>query len=347
MEKPLVSIIVPVYRVETYLPQCLESIISQTYEELDIILVDDGSPDNSGFICDQYALKDSRVRVIHQENGGPNRAVKAGLRIARGEYTCFVDSDDWVEPAMVEVLVDAMQKSNAGLVVANAVHEPAGTPVSMYTVAAGFYDHTAIRERIYPNLFEQSSVPAISLSPSRWAKLFRTKILRTNQKYYHEAFRRGEDILVTSIYVMNIDSLYLIPEIVYHYRSVEGSLSHQYNPKRFEEQISLISELRRICRELSDFDFSDQLDAMTISAVFKVIWEIRGALFQGKNKELKEQFRACIESPQIRRDAPYCPQGRGEAIKIRWIRKKRVKLLWITNYLLEWKARQGSKGVNR
>ena len=98
--EPKISVIVPVYKVEPYLRKCLDSIINQTYRNLQIILVDDGSPDNCGAICDEYASKDSRIEVIHEENGGVSAARNAGLKLAAGDYIGWVDSDDWIEPDM-------------------------------------------------------------------------------------------------------------------------------------------------------------------------------------------------------------------------------------------------------
>ena len=112
----LVSVIVPVYNVEQYLPRCVDSILSQTYKNLELILVDDGATDSSGTICDEYAAKDSRVRVIHKENGGLSSARNAGIDIASGEYLEFVDSDDWIEPDTVESMLGMAVASNVELV---------------------------------------------------------------------------------------------------------------------------------------------------------------------------------------------------------------------------------------
>ncbi len=98
MEYPLISVIVPVYKVEDYLPRCVQSLLAQTYPNLEIYLVDDGSPDRCGILCDEFAAADSRIRVIHKENGGLSSARNAGIDVAQGEYLGFVDSDDWVEP---------------------------------------------------------------------------------------------------------------------------------------------------------------------------------------------------------------------------------------------------------
>lgn len=117
MEKnPLISVIVPIYDVESYLPKCVESVLRQTYTNLEIILVDDGSPDNSGKICDDFAARDPRVRVIHKENGGLSSARNAGLDAAHGEYITFLDSDDWIAEDAYEHLLSVMRKYDVKLV---------------------------------------------------------------------------------------------------------------------------------------------------------------------------------------------------------------------------------------
>lgn len=113
---PLISVIVPVYKVEKYLQRCVDSIRAQTYRNLEIILVDDGSPDDCGTLCDRFAVQDERIRVIHKENGGLSSARNAGIDIARGEYLGFVDSDDWIEHTMYETLLAAALRENVKLV---------------------------------------------------------------------------------------------------------------------------------------------------------------------------------------------------------------------------------------
>ena len=117
MQNHLISVIVPVYNVEPYLKQCLDSIIAQTYTNMEIIIVDDGSPDNCPAICDLYAKADNRIKVIHKENGGLSSARNAGLEIAAGEYIGYIDSDDYIAPGMFEKMMLAMScHSNAGVV---------------------------------------------------------------------------------------------------------------------------------------------------------------------------------------------------------------------------------------
>ena len=124
---PLISVIVPVYNVAAYLSRCVDSILAQTYENLEILLVDDGSTDDSGSICDEYGRKDPRIRVIHKENGGLSSARNAGLDTASGDYVGFVDSDDWIEPEMYAQMLALMQNSGARLVCAGRSDVDGGT----------------------------------------------------------------------------------------------------------------------------------------------------------------------------------------------------------------------------
>lgn len=114
----LISVIVPIYKVEAYLPKCVDSLLNQTYRNLEIVLVDDGSPDGCGAICDDYAAKDSRIRVIHKQNGGLSSARNAGIDMAKGDYIAFVDSDDWLEPDAYESMLDAALRHDAPMVCA-------------------------------------------------------------------------------------------------------------------------------------------------------------------------------------------------------------------------------------
>lgn len=115
LRKQMISIIVPVYKVESYLRQCIDSIINQTYHNIEILLIDDGSPDRCGEICEEYARTDSRIRFFHTENKGLSAARNLGLQKAKGEYVGFVDSDDWIEPDMYEILLRRLEESGTNI----------------------------------------------------------------------------------------------------------------------------------------------------------------------------------------------------------------------------------------
>ena len=155
-----VSVVVPIYKVEKYLDRCVQSIINQTYENLEIILVDDGSPDNCPDMCDEYAKADSRVTVVHKPNGGLPDARNAGLDVASGEFILFVDSDDWIESQTVAELIEIIEKHNVDFVTFRAVWDgrkgiPDGTPCTYEKsreIGTGYYDKARIEKEIYPRV---------------------------------------------------------------------------------------------------------------------------------------------------------------------------------------------------
>ena len=144
---PLLSVIVPAYNVESYLEQCVDSILKQTFTDFELILVDDGSPDRCPQICDSYAKKDTRVQVIHKENGGLVSARKAGLIASMGTYVTYVDGDDWIEPDMYEVLLTAAIGQEADMVVSGLLHDDGKqtTPVRC-NLPAGVYKNERLKE---------------------------------------------------------------------------------------------------------------------------------------------------------------------------------------------------------
>ena len=164
---PLVSVIVPIYKVERYLVRCLDSIVNQTYRNLEIILVEDGSPDNCGAICDDYARLDERIRVIHQENRGLSAARNAGLDIMSGEYLMFVDSDDWISLDAVQVLYDRMMADGSDMVLGGYIKTFDGDGeevISPQWMEDGCYSPS----QLVMGMGERRYVPV-----SAWGKLYR------------------------------------------------------------------------------------------------------------------------------------------------------------------------------
>ena len=154
MSMPVVSVVVPVYKVEKYLERCVASLRSQTLRDVEIILVDDGSPDSCPEMCDALAEQDSRIRVIHKKNGGLSSARNAGLKVASGKYVGFVDSDDDVEPDMYEKMLSVIESENVDFVMSDYLRIPAsGSPyLKTLNLRPGRYDKAALREEIFPSL---------------------------------------------------------------------------------------------------------------------------------------------------------------------------------------------------
>lgn len=194
-DKYLISVIVPVYNVELYLKKCINSIINQTYKNIEIILIDDGSTDCSGRLCDELAMNDSRIQVIHKENGGLSDARNAGLNIANGEYYCFIDSDDYITDDFVEILLSNAIKNKSEIAVCNMIrfsdkdeHTPFYCPVEKETVYKG--------EERYKTLVQ----------PSVCNKLFKASLFNEIRfpkgKYYEDTFIYHELLYQTSNVVL-------------------------------------------------------------------------------------------------------------------------------------------------
>lgn len=229
MQGPLVSIIVPIYKVEPYLRRCLDSIVNQTYTNLEVILVDDGSPDNCPQICDEYAVKDSRIVVIHKENGGLSDARNAGLDICKGEYISFVDSDDWVDNRYIEVLLEGITKNNADIAIGEI--KKIGTfEKPLPFGASSFITYSPIEaiKRIYTKT-EASFIAA-------WGKLFKASIfldLRFPLSKIHE------DEYVNYIWFSKSNNIVYTDTILYYYFSRSDSITGKDSPYDYEEIFNL------------------------------------------------------------------------------------------------------------
>ncbi len=226
-EKPLITVIVPAYKVEAYLPICVESIISQTYKNIEIILVDDGSPDQCGVICDEYALKDNRIRVLHKENGGLSSARNAGMKVMKGKFVTFIDSDDYVSPYYVEHLFDALKKANADLAVSWFAEVNEGDKID-----------TSGKENLsgYEKLNQKQSLQHLlyqdGIETSAWGKLYKSDLI---EGLWYPEGKLYEDIPVTSQYILKSKSVALIRNVDYFYLQRKASIQYQsFNIKKMD-----------------------------------------------------------------------------------------------------------------
>ncbi len=226
--RPLISVIVPIYGIERYLGICIESIICQTYQNLEIILVDDGSPDRCSEICDLYAKKDKRIKVIHKANGGLVSARKAGIAAASGEFVGYVDGDDWIKPTFYESLYSAI--GDADLAVAgqtrvlfdNAVAIRSNVPAGEY---AGDKLASMLREAISCGEFYKPGITTYV-----WNKLFRKDLLEQYQLAVNNAITIGEDAAVVYPLLSKCRKIVVIDNFDYCYRQREDSMLKKSRP---------------------------------------------------------------------------------------------------------------------
>lgn len=288
-EKKMLSIVVPVYMAEKYLPKCLDSILNQTYTDVEIVLINDGSSDRSPQICDEYARKDRRVRVIHKQNAGVAVARNTGIEAANGEYVTFVDSDDWIEPTMYAQMMAIAKQYDCDLVMCDCVKEHHDrSEIYTHEIRSGFYDKTALMTEYYPHLLMMENVeyPA---TISNWLCLFK----KEKSPRYIEGIRYSEDLLFGAQLAYNADSFfYMKGKALYHYCMHDESVSHSFDLNKWSNYKALYNKTQEWVSSIPEYDFSHQLDLMLLFFFYNTTNELRytNEVDQKKKKELYRQI---------------------------------------------------------
>ena len=249
---PLISIVVPVYKTEPWLCRCADSILAQTLRDFELIFVDDGSPDGSGALCDQYAAQDSRVRVLHKENGGVMSAVNAGIRAAGAPYVGFVDSDDWIDPTYYEDLYRTIQDTGADVAAAEVIqHMPTGDRPHVREATVVYGGPEGGRKLLYPffRTFFSDTPPAMDV-PWKCDKLYRRELLTANLPYFDEALWHGEDTLMNTAILADCEKVALAG----HYLIRSDSASHDDSKLLFTDrwaknELAFLGALERVVTE--------------------------------------------------------------------------------------------------
>lgn len=234
---PKISVIVPVYKVEKYIGQCIESILSQTFKDFELILVDDGSPDNSGAICDEYAQKDARIRVFHKENGGVSSARNTGIENASGQWIYFVDSDDWVETITLRLLYEQTEKVCTDLV----IHGLSNDYIYKNQIAKDKY--TLIDNPDYKQIIEETDKWGLLKGPV--CKLFKSAIIKNGKIKFDTSLSYGEDTKFSFEYLALCNSVSFIPMHLYHY-CFRGEESLTRQKHSFEFWIQAANMVRNV-----------------------------------------------------------------------------------------------------
>jgi glycosyltransferase involved in cell wall biosynthesis len=280
--KPLLSVIVPVYNVEEQLSRCVESILKQTYTNFELLLVNDGSKDSSGEICDFYAQKDSRVKVFHKENGGASSARNIGIENAAGEYICFVDSDDYVdENYLSSFFVDALTEDKYTLVIQSLINEIDGHVVKKTTFYEGLYN-----ENEFSKLFCLNNLVSKGYTV---CKLYNIQIIKNNNLRFNPHIHYNEDLLFMLTYLSYVKNVYLSNKMHYHYVSTDGSLSKKYNSYESEiltynllnNAFKILVEIFKLNKDAKDSFNNDKLGSMLFRSILTI--------YRPENKKPKKE----------------------------------------------------------
>ncbi len=271
-----VSIIMPIYNVEKYLPKCFDSVLNSTLKDIEIIAVDDGAKDNSGEIIDEYAAKDSRIIPIHKENGGYGSAINAGLEIAKGEYIAILETDDWVAPNMYETLYENAKKYNVDCVKGNFYYCPAENINNLHR----FFDSLPINEPF--KLKEHTEI--LLLAPSIWSAIYKHDFLKANNIKCTLKVTPYEDLPFACEAYSKADAIVLIDEPLYYYRCEpkQGSSTIRSDRKLFR----IIEQIQNTLEIVEDIGSLNCLREVLFKHIYNTV-----PLFVGNaHNDLKEEL---------------------------------------------------------
>lgn len=330
---PKLSMIVPVYNTEKYLRECIDSILAQTFRDFELILVNDGSTDGSGAICDEYAIKDPRIQVIHQENGGVTRARKAAMGAASGNWIGFVDSDDWISPDMFEVMLEKAENSEAQIVICDAVLESANkTQIAGNLADEGFYDKAAMAQKIYPTMLMNYDYRKPGMVGWLCNKFFERALLEKVFWSVDDSFAFSEDGLCSYAALLECDCIYICRKHLYHYRQHANSAMHQFlATKRYKNLLRSYSAHKEILsmhgpaylEQLHDF-----IAVNTITNLRNVLLYDTETPFSARVAQTREFVSQEMIAAALEKSLKKCSDPK-ERVKVVLARKKWIRLLYL------------------
>ena len=328
---PKLSVIVPVYNTEKYLRECIDSILSQTFTDFELILVDDGSTDSSGAICDEYAGKDLRIHVIHQQNSGVTHARKNGAVLSKGDYVTYVDSDDWIDPDGYRNMMCHIEKKHVDIGIFAMVIEKKQPKVISNRVEPGFYSKEMLLTAVYPHMLFDYSANCSGIIASLCNKIVRKDILLNAISAIPDSLDYGEDAISGYLCVLNASAAYICNQTFYHYRDNPSSISHAVSSIMKQRILALDQEMRY---QFSGYgtDLSSQINGHIARHTVELV---RSELLYRVEKSFSERCRMVrdfCEQPQITSalEKAY-PEicNRKEKIKVLLIKCRLFRLLYV------------------
>lgn len=237
---PFFSIVIPVFKAQEYLRDCLNSIQRQTFQDFEVIMVDDDSPDECPEICEEFAQKDSRFLVIHKENEGPQKARKIGVERAVGRYVVFVDADDWVEVDWLEDAFGQLCSCENDMLIFGFKQQFLEKTIELKNnIEAGIYEKDQIQKEIYPRMICTGKFFEFGIWPSLWSKIFKRELISKVMEQVDERLTMGEDAVCTYLCLHDAGNIKICEKAFYHYRYVQDSLVQKYD-EQFWKKITLL-----------------------------------------------------------------------------------------------------------
>lgn len=333
MNKPLISVVVPIYKTENYLRACIDSLVNQTLDNCEVVLVDDGSPDNCPAICDEYAQKYDFIKVVHKPNGGSVSARKEGVIASSGEYVTFVDSDDLVLPDFLKAKADIILSNKVDVVVENITQSKAGKEdIIKQTLPLGFYDKKSLQEKIYPIMLSTKPFFTFGIFPSACTKCIKREIVLDAQKDIPNEINIGDDGALTYKCLIQADSLYVSDSANYVYRINDSSMTQTYVKNMPERILALVSYFNEFY-PIESYNLNKQIQEYT---AFLCIWVISNELNSKQSiKEVCDKLHQFIEHKYVKDCFSDMKLSFKRRVVINCVKKKRIFMLKVARRLLK------------
>lgn len=300
----LISVIVPVYNVKQYLLRCVESIQNQTYKNLEIILVDDGSPDDCPRMCDELMMTDSRIKVVHKKNEGLGLARNSGLNVATGSYVTFIDSDDWISNAHIENLYLTAEKYQADAVIGahTRVNSDGTMSPRLISLEEGVYEgDSIINDIILPLIGANADYhDDVQINSSSCMNLYSMDIIKSNNiKFISEKYAVAEDFYFNVDFFNNSRRLAYVKETGYYYFENTESISRKYNPLRFERTLNYY---QKCYEQAAKYGLTDKVEyRIDRSFLMKIRVALRLIILSDlKRKEKLREIRIILEHDTVK-----------------------------------------------
>lgn len=288
MLEPKISVIIPVYNTETYLEKCLESVMSQTYKNLEIILVDDGSTDGSGKLVDIYAKKDERIVAIHKENGGVSSARNVGLNVSTGEYVGFVDSDDWIEPDMYDKMMQALD-ADIDMIACGYFKDSNKSSEEVKNRKAVSCEWFSGEEMLRYIFYREDYRGVAAYS---WNKIIRRSLVLEKGIFFHPTLKVGEDVLWLVETILNVQKVKYVDVPLYHYWQRTDSAFHSED---LTKKSDLIRAYQDVIEMMGRYKIADDIIVYTKRFMVYHAMNIAKLAFKQQNREILKEMQAVIK----------------------------------------------------
>ena len=337
---PTISIIIPIYNMEQFLGRCLDSVVNQTYDSLEIILVNDGSTDSSGDICHTYAQNDNRIKVIHQVNSGVSSARNTGLDAATGDYISFVDPDDYIELNTYETLIPYLG-NDIDILRFNAKRKG---EILNWLPFKGEYSGDRFEQEVVLPMIGSEKFGGMFILGVLWVHLFKRDLIEKNHIRFNKELRRCEDRLFTITTMLHANKMFFVDDILYHYQVNDESLSNRYDPIRWQQELIFLDDLKKKYFETKSLSFIIKANQrISNDYVLRAITSINNEYFTNNDSSFWQRYKnikKIINNPNTRLSIKYIQREKsglkGDLI-IGMIKYRLILLLNLFNSLILYK----------